>query len=250
MSKTTKDIEYSFSAKDTNVSSTVEKMGSGFDKLGDKVQKSAKKMSSTENSVKKVGNSMKQTSKDILYMDSSLSSLATKLYNANAKNDKMAKSMKDVSKSNKNAVTSISNLKTELRNLSTNKDYDLEKTKKLKSETENLGKSLDKSRSRLDTVKNTITQLTNTKRVMLEQLIKARAEYGRDSEEVRTLNDEYKRFGFNLAQMQIMYKEESSALNRLSQKYQSHKSKLKVFEEKAIKVNKSSFSLMIFSVFL
>ena len=238
MSKTTKDIEYSFSAKDTNVSSTVEKMGSSFDKLGDKVQKSAKKMSSTENSVKKVGNSMKQTSKDILYMESSLSSLATKLYNANAKNDKMAKSMKDVSKSNKNAVTSISNLKTELRNLSTNKDYDLEKTKKLKSETENLGKSLDKSRSRLDTVKNTITQLTNTKRVMLEQLIKARAEYGRDSEEVRTLNDEYKRFGFNLGQMQIMYKEESSALNRLSQQYQSHSSKLKAFENIATKENK------------
>ena len=43
MSKTTKNIEYNFSAKDTNVSSTVDKIGSSFDKLGNKAQDSTKK---------------------------------------------------------------------------------------------------------------------------------------------------------------------------------------------------------------
>lgn len=243
MSKTTKNIEYNFSAKDTNVSSTVDKMNSSFDKLGNKVQQSAKKMNTTDSSVKKVGNSMRQASKDILYMDSSLSSLATKLYNANAKNDKMAKSMKDVSHANKSAVSSLTNLKTELKNLSTTKDYDLEKTKKLKTETETLGKSLDKSRARLDGVKNTITQLTNTKRVMLEQLIKAQSEYGKNNEKVQVLRANYEKFSSTLGQIKVHYKEEASALSRLSQQYDAHKSKLKIFEEKAIKVNKAEEAL-------
>lgn len=243
MSKTTKNIEYNFSAKDTNVSSTVDKMNSSFDKLGNKVQQSAKKMNTTDSSVKKVGNSMRQASKDILYMDSSLSSLATKLYNANAKNDKMAKSMKDVSHANKSAVSSLTNLKTELKNLSTTKDYDLEKTKKLKTETETLGKSLDKSRARLDSVKNTITQLTNTKRVMLEQLIKAQSEYGKNNEKVQVLRANYEKFSSTLGQIKVHYKEEASALSRLTQQYDSHKAKLKVFEEKAIKANKAEEAL-------
>lgn len=239
MSKTTKNIEYNFSAKDTNVSSTVDKIGSSFDKLGNKAQDSTKKMNNSNNNMKKLGDSAKKAGKDFLYMESSLSNLATKLHNANTKNEKMAKSVKEVSSANRNAVSSLSNLKSELKNLSITKDYDLDKTKKLEASTNELGKTISESKSKLSSMGDTIKQLTNTKRVLLEQLIKAEQSYGKNNEKVKHLRSEYDKVSSTLGQMSKKHIEESSALNRLNQQYDQHKAKLKVFSEKAQEANKA-----------
>lgn len=243
MSKTTKNVEYNFTATDKNVSSTVDKLGSSFDKLGNKASESAKKMNTADTGARKVGKATKQAGSDVLYMNKSLSSLATQLYNANMKNDSMVKTMREVSGANRTAVSSLESLKSEYRTLAQNKDYDLEKTKKLVTSTNELGKALNTSKSNLASVEKTITKLTNTKRVLTEQIKRAETQFGKNSNEVKTLRAEYDRCCSTLGNMKSKHTEESAVLGRISQQYDTLKGKVSVFEQQAIKVNKSNEAL-------
>lgn len=239
MSKTTKNIEYNFSAKDSNVSSTLDKIGSSFDKVGNNAQKSTKNMNSSINNMKKLGNSAKQTSKEMLYMNSSLSSLATKLHNSSVKNERMSKTLKDVSSSNKNAVSTLTNLKNELKQLSSSKDIDIERTKRLEASTKELGTTVANSKSKLASMEDSIKKLNNTKRVMLENLTKAEQKYGKTDERVKQLRNEYNNFCSVLGRVKKEYNEEASALSRLNSQYDQHKAKVKVFGEKAREIEKA-----------
>lgn len=241
--KTTKKIEYEFSAKDNNTASTVSQIGKNFDKLGDKAQATVKRVNDGKTSMDKFGKEVQKTGGKMNYFTSSLSSLATGLNNTDVKADKMKASMKDVASANKGAISSIDRLGTEIRELSSKKQFDVETSKRLSKEVKDLGNTLNASKQKVDSTGESLKRMTDKKRVLHQSLIRAQMEFGKENAKVKQLQSEYNNLSSKIGNVEKAHRQETNVLNSVIKKYDQLKAKTKVFDDKANKINKTNSAM-------